>query len=193
MGAIHAYLPETEPPPANTNSASYGPKAWRASALPEWNGKGEMSFPIGSKPDDGSLLEGDQPGAPPYKNHRWLPLPGNDTNLHKTPMASSKYEPFGPNWFSWVLAAQAHYSLLENIEKQELNRYFYGSGLNDAVEGIWNMNYERMNINLMAIWGKDVKEHSPFPMDDDEEYLSQRLTLELERRECKQIHSIRGK
>ena len=181
VGAIHAYLPETEPPPSDTD-ASYGPKAWRASALPEWNGDGEMSFPLGNKPDDGSLLEPGTPGAPPFKNHRWLPLPGNDTYLHKTPMSESKYDPYGPDWTSWALAAQVHYSLLENIEKNQLYKYHYGSGLDDTMEGIWNMNYERMNINFMAIWGKDVKDHAPFPEDDDEAYLSQTLTKELKRR-----------
>lgn len=180
VGAVHAYLPETEPPASDTDDASYGPKAWRASALPEWTGK-EMGFPVVDKPDDGRVLEDGQEGAPPSKNHRWLPL-GNDTNIDKTPIGNSRYDPYGPDWKSWALAAQVHYSLLENIEKNQLERYYYGSSLDDSQEGIWNMNYDRMNINFMAIWGNDVVEHSPFKEDDDEAYLSQTLTKELRRR-----------
>ena len=182
MGAVHAYLPEYEPPPPDQNGASYGPKAWRASALPQW-GKAvqEDSLTDGSK--NGSDMMGGQPAPPPFNGHRWLPLHKGEDNLYKTPIAQSQYNAFGPDWTSWAIAAQVQYSLLENIENNQLSRYYYGSGLDDTREGIWNMAYERMNINVMAIWGKDVLENLPFQDTDDEKELSVTLPLKLRRRE----------
>ena len=186
MGAIHAYLPELSRKKEDLRDPeSSGPKAWRASALPEWSG-GEMSFPIGGfaagKTDESAHLGPDVPGAPPFKGHRWLPLPGGDNDLWRTPMAESKYEENGPNWGIWSLGAQSHYSLLQNLENDELNRYYYGNGLDPKREGIWNMAYERYNINLMAIWGKDILDNLPFDSFDDELALSVQVPLKLRRR-----------
>ena len=187
FGAIHSYLPETKPG-QNPSADAYGPTAWRASALPEWEGK-EMSFPVkgvgpppDGKPDDGGVLPPDNPGAPPFKGHRWLPLPDNERNLWRTPMAESSYDPNGPDWGSWSLGAQVHYSLLENIEKGQLNLYNYGQGVDGSREGIWNMEYDRMNINFMAIWGKDVLDNLPFETMDDELALSVTVNKKLRRR-----------
>lgn len=183
VGALHAYLPETTAPGPDRNGKSLGPKAWRASALPVWNEKGDMSFPLADKPDDnGNVVKPGQPGAPPFKGHRWLPLPDDEKNLYKTPVSNSEYDPFGPDWQKWAIAAQVHYSLLENIETGQLRKYHYGSGLDDRREGIWNMNYGRMNINFMAIWGKDVVENIPFEDPDDEHVLSVALPTKLRRR-----------
>jgi hypothetical protein len=187
VGAVHAYLPETEPP-IDQSPASLGPKAWKASELPPWNGS-EMSFPLGSKGTGGEVLAEGAQGAPPFRGHRWLPLADQARkNLYKTPIGNAKYDAYGPDWTSWALAAQVHYSLLENIEKNQLGKYYYGGGLDPAREGLWDMAYERMNINFMAIWGKDVLDAVPFDDSDDERFLSETLTARLERRES----SIRG-
>ncbi|KAL9131352.1 MAG: hypothetical protein Q9217_000679 [Psora testacea] len=189
FGAIHAYLPElTRPKDTLIDFESYGPRAWRASALPEWSGE-DMSFPVAGvgspgKTDDGKPLPSDVPGAPPYKGHRWLPLPDGDKNLWRTPMAETRYEQNGPDWGSWSLGAQAHYSFLQNLENHELERYHYGNGLDPKREGIWNMAYERMNINFMAIWGKDVLDNLPFESFDDELALSVQVPIKLRRRKC---------
>ena len=194
FGAIHAYLPELSRREGNLDDfESYGPKAWRASTLPEWSGE-EMSFPVAGvgspgKVDDGAPLPSDVPGAPPYKGHRWLPLPDGDKSLWRTPMAQSRYEQNGPDWGSWSLGAQAHYSFLQNLENNELERYHYGSGLDPRREGIWNMAYERMNINFMAIWGQDVLDNLPFESFDDELALSVQVPIKLRRRK----YSIHGK
>lgn len=188
IGALHAYLPETVPPAHDPKGLSHGPKAWRASALPIWNEKGDMSFPLSDKPDDDDVKPG-QPGAPPFKGHRWLPLPDDEKNLYKTPVANTEYSAFGLDWLKWAIAAQVHYSLLENIEKNQLSKYHYGSGLDDQREGIWNMNYGRMNINFMAIWGKDVVDNVPFENEDDEQVLSQDLPIKLRRRESRLFQS----
>ncbi|KAL9575939.1 MAG: hypothetical protein Q9212_007541 [Teloschistes hypoglaucus] len=191
FGAIHSYLPETVPPPKDTSSASLGPKAWRASALPIWNEAGEMSFPVTmDKSDDGSVLEADNPAAPPFKGHRWLPLPDPEKNIYKTPMAKSEYNAYGPDWKSWALAAQVHYSLLENIEKNQLHLYHYGTSSPSSSEGVWNMAFSRMNINFMAIWGKDVLDNAPFEGPDDEHELSVNIPQKLNRPVLVNTHAV---
>ena len=184
LGAIHSYLPELHPP-KDPSPESLGPTAWRASKLPlrdevsfEW----EVTGVRNGKPDDGSTLPPENPGAPPFKGHRWLPLPENERNLDRTPMVQSSYDPNGPDWGSWSLGAQAHYSFLENLEKDQLDLYHYGYGIDHEREGIWNMMYDRMNINFMAIWGKDVLDNLPFETPDDEAALSQQVTRKLRRR-----------
>ena len=189
FGAIHAYLPELQPP-QNPSAESKGPTAWRASALPEWSGS-DMNFPVAGvragKEDDGSQLSPNVPGAAPFQGHRWLPLPGGDDKdqeLWRTPMRETSYDPNGPDWGSWSLGSQAHYSFLENLEKDQLELYHYGHGLDEEREGIWNMAYDRMNINFMAIWGKDVLDNLPFKTRDDELELSVTVNEKLRRREC---------
>lgn len=192
FGAIHSYLPELEAP-KDPNPESKGPKAWRASALPHWQGE-SMTFPVaganGAKPDDGGVLDPETPGAPPFKGHRWLPLPDDEKNLWRTPMSESSYDPDGPDWGSWSLGAQAHYSFLENLEKDNLRLYHYGHGLDQEREGIWNMAYGRMNINFMAIWGKDVLDNLPFNTPDDELELSVGVNTKLRRPLLINTHAI---
>ncbi|KAL8644713.1 MAG: hypothetical protein Q9226_007627 [Calogaya cf. arnoldii] len=191
FGAIHSYLPETKPPSDHSDGAALGPKAWRASALPMWNEEGEMHFPITmDKPDGGEVLEADNPAAPPFKGHRWLPLPDPKKNIYKTPMSKSEYNPYGPDWKSWALAAQVHYSLLENIEKNQLHLYHYGTSSPSSSEGIWDTGFGRMNINFMAIWGKDVLDNLPFDSDDDEHELSVGLPVKLNRPVLVNTHAI---
>ena len=191
LGAIHSYLPELEKP-KDPDPESFGPTAWRASKLPEWHEK-EMKWPIAGvragKEDDGSSLPSDVPGAPPFKGHRWLPLPDNERNIYNTPMIESSYDPNGPDWGSWSLGAQAHYSFLENLEKDQLSRYQYGWGVDHDREAIWHMMYQRMNINFMAIWGKDVLDNLPFETLDDELALSVTVPLKLRRRKRNSLNS----
>jgi hypothetical protein len=192
FGAIHSYLPELEAP-KDPNPESKGPKAWRPSALPQWQGE-SMTFPVaganGAKPDDGGVLDPETPGAPPFKGHRWLPLPDDEKNLWRTPMSESSYDPDGPDWGSWSLGAQAHYSFLENLEEDNLRLYHYGHGLDQEREGIWNMAYGRMNINFMAIWGKDVLDNLPFNTPDDELELSVGVNTKLRRPLLINTHAI---
>ncbi|KAL9028756.1 MAG: hypothetical protein Q9196_002924 [Gyalolechia fulgens] len=191
FGAIQSYLPETVPPSGKPDPAALGPRAWRASALPIWNETGEMSFPVTTdKPADGSVLEADRPEAPPFKGHRWLPLPDPEKNIYKTPMAISEYNPYGPDWISWALAAQVHYSLLENIEKNQLHLYHYGTSSPTASEGVWDTAFGRMNINFMAIWGKDVLDNAPFDGPDDEHELSVNIPSKLNRPVLVNTHAV---
>ena len=198
LGAIHAYLPEKSRTRESLDDHDgYGPTAWRASKLPEWHGEdGEkMEFPVAGvrmgKEDGYVRLPPDNPGAPPYKGHRWLPLPGGDTELWRTPAAEAEYNPDGKDWASWSLGAQAHYSFLQNLENDTLDIYHFGHGLDVKREGLWNMAYERMNINFMAIWGKDVKENLPFESFDDELALSVQVPIKLRRRKFRGLLNMK--
>ncbi|KAI4178929.1 MAG: hypothetical protein L6R41_008134 [Letrouitia leprolyta] len=105
-------------------------------------------------------------------------------------MAKSEYNPYGPDWKSWALAAQVHYSLLENIEKNQLHLYHYGTSSPTATEGVWDMAFGRMNINFMAIWGKDVLDNAPFDGPDDEHELSVGIPVKVNRPVLVNTHAV---
>ena len=167
QGAIHSYLPELSPPNP-PESSSYGPKAWRASALPKYHptdGSSEPEpFPNTEKNFAGSRAAIGDVGGPPYANHRWLPLRDSGTLLPITPIWRTEYNPNGADWKGWQLGAQQHYSLLENLENDDLSAYHFGNK-----DGIWNMRYMHANINLMAVWADDILDNLPFDVDEDDE------------------------
>ncbi|KAG8525344.1 uncharacterized protein KY384_008988 [Bacidia gigantensis] len=179
-GAIHSYLPELEPP-THPSADSYGPKAWRASKLPTYeppDGENITSFPDnieeGSEPEVGAI------GAPPYTNHRWLPLRDNDSLIELTPMWRTQYDPNGADWKGWQLGAQQHYSFLQNLESSDLSPYHFGNK-----EGLWNMRYFHANINFIALWSDDVLENLPFFVEEDDEA---HFTISLPRKLGKQVY-----
>ena len=151
LGAIHPYLPELIPPKEVPSPS------WRASKLPQWK--------------DGASFDRHKWFDAPYEHHRWLPL-GPEYTLDGTPITTTAYDKSGPGWNNWAIAAQEHYSFLENLEKDELWRYNFG---------IWDYHYERLSINMIAIWGDDIVDNLPFP-EDDEEYLTVELPKRLGRR-----------
>ncbi|KAJ6436314.1 retrovirus polyprotein [Purpureocillium lavendulum] len=51
----------------------------------------------------------------PHKSHRWLRVK-DDNMVSQTLAAELKYEVWGPRYESSAIAAQMHYSLLDNIE-----------------------------------------------------------------------------
>ena len=140
LGAVYSYLPERRPPvltssPQGTDNDSYGPKAWRASALPTWqSADGERRFEeFPQKPEGVKKAPIGSDFGPPYANHRWLPLRDEDRHITETPIAHSQYNPFGQSWRQWTIAAQQHYSLLENLEKGLVSKYYVGH------DGVWNL------------------------------------------------------
>lgn len=162
LGAVKPFLPE-EPAPIEFN-----PKAevgnWRTS---------ELTF---IKHFNYSDYDWKEPAGP----HRWLPVDTRtgvaaDYNLDHTPISSSAYDPFGKGWSDWRLAAQQHYSFFQNAEEgeKELKNYKFES---------WDMNYGRLSINFMAIWGRDVLASAPFPRDD-EAHLTITISKKTGRRE----------
>ena len=60
---------------------------------------------------------------------------------------------WGDSYKSWAIAAQAHYSLLENIEKDALNLYKF--------ERPWHMDGQRIRINFMVVNGDDIVDTDP--------------------------------
>ena len=179
LGAVHSYLPERKPP-LKSNDESYGPRAWRASALPKWQPPGESSeveeFPNTEKESIADHAPVGSIGAAPYLNHRWLPLRDEDSHITQTPIATAEYAPSGLSWTRWAVGAQQHYSLFENLEKNQLHKYYVGE------DGIWNMHYDRTNINLLAIWANDILDNLPFEDADDEQLISSTLPRKQRRR-----------
>ena len=69
------------------------------------------------------------------------------------------------SWGNWAVAAQEHFSFLENLERGELERYYFDN---------WDYHYQRLSINMVAVWGNDIVENRPVPSDDE-----QWLTVDL--------------
>jgi hypothetical protein len=74
---------------------------------------------------------------------------------------------------NWAVAAQTHFSFLSHLEKNNLQKYKFD---------VFDYHYQRISINFLGFWGKDIKEAFPFETNDDEEYLSVTRPKELKRR-----------
>lgn len=178
VGAIHSYLPDAEPPAALVKRNEL-PATWRPSSLPDWHGD-EASFPLGQGTNDAGVVEPDDPGAPPHQGHRWLPLRNKKNSIMRTPISQTEFDAYGNGWKSWAIAAQQHYSLLQNLESGEMDRYHFGRSTNHY-ESIYTMGDSRMNINFLCIRGDDVVDNFPFP-NVDEPALTWDLPQKLQRR-----------
>ncbi|KLJ05619.1 hypothetical protein EMPG_10896 [Blastomyces silverae] len=170
-GAIRPYLPELAPPnnknntsinnTTNSNVTSVRKSTWRASQLPYWEGPDDFEFPL-------------EVGNAPYANHRWLPVHSEGkTTIYRTPIQHVLCSPWGENRGKWSLAAQQHFSFLESLERNATDVYDF------ARRGVWDMGFERISINLIAIWGRDVIDH--LPLGDDEGMLTKSIPKRLRR------------
>ncbi|QSS50170.1 hypothetical protein I7I53_10757 [Histoplasma capsulatum var. duboisii H88] len=162
-GAIRPYLPELTPPFNITNSdvTSLRKPTWRASELPYWEGPDGFQFPL-------------EVGNAPYPNHRWLPVHNeNRTAIYRTPIHHALCSPWAENQGKWSLAAQQHFSFLESLEQNATDVYDF------ARRGVWDMGFERISINFIAIWGRDVLDH--LPLIDDEGMLTKLIPKQLRR------------
>ena len=73
---------------------------------------------------------------------------------------------------SWAIAAQEHYSFLENLAENRLDRYKLGKA--------WITDYECLSINFICVFSNDVLDN--LPMDTvDEEWLTVNLPKKLEK------------
>ncbi|KAL8730895.1 MAG: hypothetical protein Q9181_004511 [Wetmoreana brouardii] len=180
LGAIHPYLPELSPPAPEVerDDSIEGRSDWHPSLLPPWDGN-PATFSLPKHP------------SPPRhdQNIRWLPLPAPyDASLKGTPMELVKYEESTEGLTNWAVAAQQHYSFLQNLERDELWRYWGGHGktlttyakATTEAGSIWNMRGTRIQINLICIWGDDIVDNLPVPADD-ERYLTVDLVERLGR------------
>lgn len=201
IGALHPYfpevpddldlntllpLPEGEEKEESGNTSEDGPKpdvedesgteagneativesrsipSWRASDYPYWEGPANFEWSLDYRP--------------PSDNHRWLRVQ-DDKALNRTPVAKLTYAMWGPTYESWAIAAQQHYSLLENIERGRLDAYKF--------EKPWDMKGERIRINALAILGSDVLDSDVWNWPDnqgDEDMIVINLPRDLGRR-----------
>lgn len=152
-GAIHPYLPEFPttkrhrlPKPKNT--------PWHYAAHPDWTGDADWNFTAHD--------------AVPEHYHRWLRLPDTTSatassspshsktpsQIQRTPIKSIEYSTWGLGLRSWSIAAQEHYSFLENLALDpSLSQYKFAK--------LWTTDYERLSINLIAILADDVLDNLP--------------------------------
>jgi hypothetical protein len=110
-----------------------------------------------------------------------------------TPAAFSQYDPMGNNLVHWALAAQAHYSLLQNIEENGLDRYFMMHGIKrpSGLQSTWDMTGTRISINFIAIRGRDVFDYrSLIAVEDDEQALTLDIPSAMNRSESATTFSL---
>ena len=156
MGAMHPYLPEYDVWNAPMIEMSHR-KSWRYTDYPYWQGPQDYFF--------------DMDQDPPYKGHRWLRMQ-NESGIYQTPIVDIEYKTWGTGLKSWAIASQEHYSFLENLADDRLDRYKFGKA--------WITDYRRLSINFMCVWSNDVLDN--LPMDTvDEEWLTINLPKRLGR------------
>ncbi|KAJ6436701.1 mitochondrial-processing peptidase subunit alpha protein [Purpureocillium lavendulum] len=143
MGALHPYFPEIDFPDYQEKAQT----SWKPSQDPSWDGLANYTWPL------------DRPA--PHQNHRWLRVE-DENMMSQTPAAQLKYEVWGPSYESWAIAAQMHYSLLENIESDKLDLYKFDS---------WDMHGDRIRINFMCFYADDIldTEVEKWPRDRGDE------------------------
>ena len=166
VGALRPYLPEFhnaqfKPPHPEYDLFDIGlshHKPWRYTDYPYWEGPDEWFF--------------DHTHDPPYPGHRWLRLP-NEADMQRTPVVDIEYKTWGTGLRSWAIAAQEHYSFLENLETDP-SLPMYKFGLN------WMTDYRRLSINFMAVLADDVLDNLPVK-GVDEEWLTVNMPRKLGR------------
>lgn len=131
-GAIRAYLPDPDPSPSDAP-----PTDWRVSSLSLHPSPPADLYPWAAPPTGPNL--------------RMLPLENNHSALRHTPAYASDYSKSGVGWNRWEVAAQEHYSFLHNLEAGQLDAYAFG-----GTDATWNLHYDYMNINFLALRGADV-------------------------------------
>ncbi|KAH7038236.1 uncharacterized protein B0I36DRAFT_359824 [Microdochium trichocladiopsis] len=117
-GAIHPFIPDPYSHPTRRPGEEWRPSKWGVLA------KGMKAF------IDGANME----VQASYDGHPWVLMTdslADMTPLLKTPMGDwqghlADDPAFGPGWKSWAIAAQQEYSLLYNIELDEMDRYHFG-------------------------------------------------------------------
>ncbi|KAI1751097.1 hypothetical protein F4782DRAFT_506843 [Xylaria castorea] len=183
--AIYPFVPDPNRTPSHNASES-----WRLSELDTYP-KRKLER-LKNKSDNSIMYP-----KVPYRGHPFVLLSEDNFDLLHTSMGRYDQNPggdfiaFSPVWKSWAMAAQQQYSLLFNLEKNRISRYFFGRPAtypadakgpdqNSTVaapkregmptlggEQIFDTQFRRYNLNFCAVWGSDIKKH--LPMDDDDE------------------------
>ncbi|KAI4201563.1 MAG: hypothetical protein LQ350_003178 [Teloschistes chrysophthalmus] len=159
LGAIHPYLPELSPQIPSTTLD------WRPSHLPPWDG------------NPATFTFRKHPRLPRHgQEERWLPLPAPyNASLTGTPASLLQYASSTEALHNWAIAAQQHYSFLQNLEADPSLSVYGSKGMLWDAHGTY-----RTQINLICIWGDDVMDNLPIP-PDDEAYLTVELVQRLGR------------
>lgn len=183
MGALKPYLPELinpeDVPPSLAPDKHKRPPApkrvpWRYTSHPMWTGPEDHLFSFNEET--------------PSLQHRWLRLPTDHDNmvrqLHRTPISDSEYRTWGNSLHSWAIAAQQHYSFLENLCDDTLDLYKFA-----APGAAWLTDYQRVSINLIAINSTEILQH--LPMDTvDEEWLTVALPKRIQKSVAVDTHAL---
>lgn len=183
MGAIQPYLPEVvnpeDVPPELAPDRSKRPPPpkrvpWRHTQHPFWQGSDDYFF---------SFQE-----EPPSRTHRWLRLKTDQGNmvkqLKRTPISDAEYKTWGNSVESWAIAAQQHYSFLENLYEDKLELYqFSPKGLP------WVTDYDRLSINMIVINSTEILQN--LPMDTvDEQWLTVSLPKTIGKSVAVDTHAL---
>lgn len=128
---LHHHADSISPYLADSDRAAKWPvDTWRPSELPHFSG---------NLPKRTHDFTRDYP--PPFEGHRWLPLVQNESraeSITHTPWGRWLPNPefhTGKTAVGWAVTAQAHYSLLENLESGDLSKYYFGR----AKDYTWNL------------------------------------------------------
>ncbi|KAI1438150.1 hypothetical protein GGR50DRAFT_533939 [Xylaria sp. CBS 124048] len=184
-GAIYPFVPDPRETPRHSGS-----ETWRPSKLDKYPAS---KLDYLKNQDDQSVMYPDVP----YDGHPYVLLSEDNFDLLHTSMGRYDQHPgkdfiaFSPIWRSWAMGAQQQYSLLYNLEKNQISRYFFGRpapypanakgpDMNRTIttpkeegqrvlggEQIFDTQFRRYNLNFCAVWGADIKDH--LPMDNDDE------------------------
>lgn len=131
-GVALPYLPELYHIEQPSRSNSQALQDWRASNLPQWQGPADFRVQKGF--------------TPPFEGHRWL-LPA-EMHSDQDPIATSTYTDTGPTMQDWTVSAQQHYSFLDHLESNTLDRYKFP---------MWTEPTEPISQNFGCFWGNDVQ------------------------------------
>ncbi|KAI8629069.1 hypothetical protein F5Y19DRAFT_88816 [Xylariaceae sp. FL1651] len=197
IGAIHPFLPDPNGKPSHQAA-----QRWRSSdfqhyprsQIPKINENGTIDEITEE------MVQKHIHAEPYYEGHPWLLLEGVQNPLLKTPMGINKLRSktqgadpmYGSAWSSWMISAQQQYSLLRNLELNDMWRYHFGTQieyptganasadaaalrffdpnrLGPGAEQLFDTQYVRYNLNFVALWGHDIKAALPIAEDDEQD------------------------
>ncbi|KAI1826315.1 hypothetical protein F4861DRAFT_529868 [Xylaria intraflava] len=183
--AIYPFVPDPKTEPSHSAS-----ETWRLSKLDRFPQSKMDSL---RDRNDNTIIFPDVP----YAGHPFVLISEDNFDLLHTSMGRYDQHPgkefiaFSAVWKSWAMAAQQQYSLLYNLEKNRISRYFFGMPAtyppdakgpdrNATVaapkqdgqpmlggEQIFDTQFRRYNLNFCALWGSDIKAHLPMENDDE--------------------------